>query len=46
MRCHDVGLRCGLGALVGFGHYVAHMRITKVDGDDMEFDIKTQPRSP
>ena len=28
------------------GPYVAHMRITKVDGDDVEFDIKTQPRSP
>ncbi|MFZ1162933.1 DUF4333 domain-containing protein [Mycobacterium sp.] len=28
------------------GPYVAHMRITKVDGDDVEFDVKTQPRSP
>jgi hypothetical protein len=28
------------------GPYVAHMRITKVDGDDVEFDIKTQPRTP
>ncbi|GFG65189.1 hypothetical protein MKUB_26790 [Mycobacterium kubicae] len=23
--------------------YVAHMRITKVDGDNVEFDIKTRP---
>ena len=28
------------------GPYVAHMRITKVDGDNVEFDVKTQPRSP
>jgi hypothetical protein len=28
------------------GPYVAHMRITKVDGDNLEFDVKTQPRSP
>lgn len=28
------------------GPYVAHMRITKVDGDDIEFDVRTQPRSP
>jgi len=28
------------------GPYVAHMRITKVAGDDVEFDIKTQPRTP
>ncbi|OBJ54491.1 hypothetical protein A9W95_16765 [Mycobacterium sp. 1423905.2] len=23
--------------------YIAHMRITKVDGDNVEFDIKTRP---
>jgi hypothetical protein len=104
MKCLDVGLRCGLGALIGAallqltgcgatvkpegatrsvidvvsrqtgfkpidvhcpsgvkatvggqfdcgftgpeGPYVAHMRITKVDGDNVEFDVKTQPRSP
>jgi hypothetical protein len=28
------------------GPYVAHLRITKVDGDDVEFDVKTQPRHP
>jgi hypothetical protein len=28
------------------GPYVAHMRITKVDGDNVEFDVRTQPRSP
>jgi hypothetical protein len=28
------------------GPYVAHMRITKVDGDNVEFDVKTAPRSP
>ena len=28
------------------GPYVAHMRITRVAGDDVEFDVKTQPRTP
>jgi hypothetical protein len=28
------------------GPYVAHLRITRVDGDLIEFDVKTQPRSP
>ncbi len=26
------------------GPYVAHMRITKVDGDNVEFDVRTQPK--
>ncbi|HEY9305270.1 MAG TPA: DUF4333 domain-containing protein [Mycobacterium sp.] len=48
----DVNCPTGVGAKVGGefdchftgpeGPYVAHMRITKVDGDNVEFDIRTQ----
>jgi hypothetical protein len=52
----DVHCPSGVKAIVGGqfdcgftgpeGPYVAHMRITKIDGDSIEFDVKTQPRSP
>ncbi len=41
-----VGGRFDCGFTGPEGPYVAHMRITKVDGDKVEFDVKTQPRSP
>jgi hypothetical protein len=55
-RPNDVHCPAGVKAKVGVefdcgftgpdGPYVAHMRVTKVAGDDVEFDVKTQPRSP
>ena len=56
VKPNDVHCPSGVKAKVG-GHFdcgftgpegpfVAHMRITKVDGDNVEFDVKTQPRSP
>ena len=51
---NDVHCPSGLSAKVGRefdcsftgpeGAYVAHVRITKVDGDEVDFDVKTQRR--
>jgi hypothetical protein len=41
-----VGVEFDCGFTGPEGPYVAHMRITKVAGDDVEFDIKTRPRTP
>jgi hypothetical protein len=56
LKPNDVHCPAGVKATVGRefdcgftgpdGPYVAHLRITKIDGDNMEFDVKTQPRSP
>jgi hypothetical protein len=51
VRC-PAGVKANVGAEFdcGFtgpeGPYVAHMRVTKVAGDDVEFDVKAQPGSP
>jgi Domain of unknown function (DUF4333) len=42
----NVGVEFDCGFTGPEGPYVAHMRITRVAGDDVEFDIKTQPRTP
>jgi len=50
---NDVKCPSGVGAKVGTefdctftgpdGHYNAHLKVTKVDGDDVQFYIETKP---